>query len=470
MSDQIYLIPEIHKSSPFFWAQHAEQVSLMPIPISGVKLYADTKELDSYASLRTIIVVEQETKTSKLYPVRFTKKVPNFEAHGFSIKQCPHGNIVYMKLEDFWKINKNSSFVAISDGDWLCSKKHYKITAALYHLSLLPSLNKAVFRTQIDSKIEEDLNLMYDVSGEILEMLTLIFKNVVFGLEFFGFCNDCSEEQKRRLLHIKDRLQTRKVCVAFSQIDFAILNYNMFCYKTDSCRITSYSYLHLMKTLNIVERIIIQLGFPVSKNKRFESLTHNIKKIQKEFHIPITGICDQQTLQKLWSNTIVKSVQMKSIFKDLGTTSEEPKKEQILIQCLPDDTPAQKVLAENINRFIGKIPITSNASEILRENINSNLSEIAQRCGTLSQRINNIVKRTDNATNVVHRLESSNSRCDESLEKAAITLNQVLEDHRKVQQQFVEIRESITAQKKRNMVLQIFGGLMLLFYLYKFIR
>lgn len=470
MSDEIYLIPEIHSTSPFFWAGSAEQITLMPIPISGIKLYADTKELDSYASKRTIIVVEQQNKASKLYPVRFTKILPKFEKYGYSIKKCPHGNIVYMEYENFWKINSDSSFVSIADGDWLCNKRHFKTIAALYHLSLLPSLNKAVFKTEINEDIENQLRMMYDVSGNVLESLTSIFKNVLFGLEYFGFCNDLTERQKKLLNHIKERIKVKPICIAFSQIDFAIQNYNRKCYGIASSRMRCFSYLHLVKTINIVEKFINQMGFLDDCNDRFASLIQNTKNFQKHFNLPETGMCDSATLRKLWDQTIVKGVNIKSVMEFAGFKPRIPPPTQYLMSTDESDNPTEIALVENINRFIGKIPITANATELLRTNINGRLFDITQRTGRLSQRVNNLVTRFNCASKILKKVEDSNSRCDEALETASLVLNNVLEDHIKVQQQFVAIRESITAQKKRNKVLQFFGAILFLYYIYRLIR
>ena len=473
MINEVYLIPEIHPNNPFFIWNSAEQITLQSIPVQGFKIYVDTHKLDSYSSDFYVIAVPEPIKTCKLYPVRFKNEIPDFSKYGFSTQKTPHGSIVYMEIDDFWKYNSKNQCVSIKGGDWAAQKRHYKTIAALYHISILPGISKSAFRQEeAANKYEKEVQETFGEELPLRESISSIFKKTLFALDFFGFAENLTDFQKTSLDYIKKRSKQNKICIAFSQIAFLIENYNKKCYNitgNNSEILMGFAYQQLIDSITIVSTFLNQLGYHNNGIDDDESLLKGIKYFQEQNKIPVTGICDSNTLHYLWEKTIATSSEVVSIMNEIGNKSEKSERKKMLMQLESTDTDEQAALLDHLNAIIGRLPVSETAEEFLRANINNQLCTFTQRCGLLAQRINNIAKRANSSCEIMNMIKYKNAQCDARIEEAADVLDKVVEDHLKAQQQFVEIREHVVSQRKRNRFFQMLSILIFLYYIIRLV-
>ena len=473
MNNEIYLIPEIRKNNPYFLWKSAEKISNETVTVEGFKLYVDTEKLDSFCCDFSVIVVPQPLKTCSLYPVSFKNEVPDFSKYGFSTQSTPNGTIIYMEIDDFWKYNTNNQCVSVKGGEWHTQKKHYKMISALYHVSLIPTISKSAFRQEIvDSIYEKEIQEIFGEKLPLKDSLAAIFRKTMFALYFFGFAEDLNESQKESFDYIRKISKQRKACISFGQISFLIEKYNKKCYDITGSNakvLLGFAYTQLIETLRIVSDFLNQLGYPTYGIENEEGLTRSITAFQEQNKFPVTNICDSQTLRYLWEKTIASTSEVDSIMNDIGNRSEAQKRKKMLMRLESTDSDEQAALLDHLNAIIGRLPVSETAEEFLRTNINSHLCSFTQRCGVLGQRINNIAKRANSSREIMKMIQYKNAQCDARIEEASNVLDKVVDDHLKAQKQFVEIREHVIIQRKRNRFFQTLSFIILLYYVIRFV-
>ncbi|KAK8895644.1 hypothetical protein M9Y10_024114 [Tritrichomonas musculus] len=362
----IYLIPEVQSKQEYFFAKNAQKVHPLPITIVGYRTWLLTSSLDCFCEPYSLVAVPEANQKAKLYKVRFTDSVPDFKSYGLQVVKTPDGNVICMSTEKFWEIEARSLCIPLDSTKWKAKPLFYHALTALFHLGIIPTLSENTFLTVKDlSKYESDLNAQYGTETPLQESLHYIFKSTMFALIFFGFATIPAHDKKtakyfeftKKLMEEENGQEfdsdTNKY-FAFTQIGFAIANYNNKCQMQPSTQSTNfmnsnnydsdnkesieedngfvfdrsnqilsgYSYKMLIKSVSAVIHLLTQLGYTITNN---ESLIEIIKQYQNK-HSPTlrpTGICDPKTLRVLWDESVSKSMALPVILERIGCVNQK---------------------------------------------------------------------------------------------------------------------------------------------------
>ncbi|OHT06510.1 hypothetical protein TRFO_25464 [Tritrichomonas foetus] len=321
----IYLIPEVQHHRSYFFARNAEKVHPLPITIIGYRTWLLTSALDSFCEPYNLITVPESNQKAKLYKVRFPQGEPDFESFSLQVIPTDDGNVICMSTNKFWEIESRSLCIPMLSTKWKARSLFFHSLAALYHLGIIPTLSENTFSTISDlSKYELDLNAQYGTDTSLQESLHYIFKSTLFSLDFFGFTETNDEKTKEYLNYTRNLMENDdNNFFGFSQISYAISNYNvkcemqtLFCQDEKSTHFLSgYNYKLLIKSVSAVIHLLTQNGYNISNN---DSLISAISTFQATKKLKVTGICDSQTLLILWKQSISSSMTLPVIFEKTG--------------------------------------------------------------------------------------------------------------------------------------------------------
>jgi len=471
--NKIYLIPEVRKDNPFFYANKAEQITIHPITVSGYRLWAIADYIDTYSSPYRAVAVSQSGKFCKMYPVRFPDGIPDFEILGFSLEPTNHGIMVFMKGAIFLEQHKDLVCIPVPKGDWNSHQSSFHILSALYHLSIIPTMSKYSFKTYNNLNIfEGEVNSQFGTSGLLKDSIASVFTNVLFGLEFFGFFETDIKENNDKYLYLKNIMKNKRRFFAFQQIDYAISMFNSVCFPYCTCKtqISSFTYKQLLYSVDTVSKLLLDLGYTKDLTEG-NNLLMAIESFQTQNRLKTTGKCDSATFRVLWNEAVCKSIDIQKLMKSVGYTchlSLSDKKSMLIPNSVLDKS--QLLLKDKINKTIGSMSINKPLEKYFNMVIQQDLGDVIHRCGIMQERLSAVSKRTDIMSELVSKAIQRNLDCEERIKMATDAINEVIDNHIDAQQRFVEIREQIIVQRKRNRVLTLIGIIVLFVYIWKFAK
>ena len=298
-------------------------------------------------------------------------------------------------------------------------------------------------------------------------------------------------------------------------------NDNSFMIDQSSQFLSGYSYKLLMRSVSAVTHLLAQLGYNITDNASLIKVVLTYQAERRTVLKP-TGICDSSTLRYLWKESISNSMTLPVIFDKTGflqlkkltpTTSSERNlfiendvanygvpihstsraeinhsRNRHIRAPLPLETEDyrssyktsdvlseeyksmnQKIderesLRSKMNYMIARIPDLHTYELSIDHKVLKDLNEVTMDCVALNQRIEGIHRRMEASKKLIQHTAEMNTNCDQLLQQALKSLNDILQSHMKAQEKFEEIRNYISIQSRTNHILTFCGIFFLLFY------
>lgn len=215
-----------------------------------------------------------------------------------------------------WERLMKKRCVAVDDGDWHKCEFRYNTVAALYRIGIIPDLRDEVFRDEnLYQKYCSAFFDVYKVSGQnIGYALSRLFDEMVFLLSLFGFAVPRTECEQSKLKNAQMICNEFNGCsktklieeqnvryFAFTEIKFAIRNYNNSCFPGKKKRkgvIDFDAYNYLQDTLIFLKYHLIRLNYIQEKYFYHDDIIQAVHSYQMKNGIPV-GNCDFWTLRHI---------------------------------------------------------------------------------------------------------------------------------------------------------------------------
>ena len=469
----VLLVPEVNLKNKYFLFHGYNVITLKPITVSGYKIYAVIEYLCMYTAPFTVIAVPSSDSSAKFYPIYYTDDIKELEKHGFSLDESPHGLVVNFRHEKFLNFISELECVDVSNVPFEEQRMRYASLIGLYRIAIIPSASKIMFQDNFDINVYHcQARELYFDNDNLPSLLTDVFKQMFYALSIFGFCETEDEVTRQKINDIEKVIDENEIFFPFSDIIFAITKFNMLCYnlpKHRSSTITSGNFFQLIDSLYVVERFLEHLGFEFKANK-YESLKSVIGLFQRKNRLDETGICNEETLKKIWRACILSSPRMYDIANLMGfVPAKNCKNDDILVEKLETDNEVQRKLVDKINCMISNLPNTEIPEEYLRSLILKNFLKVSRKCIILSNRIAGTAARIRHITEAMKTISNVNQRSRDALNNAYSALKVVSNDHVIIQDQYKDISGRIISQQNQNIIFTVIGIVIFLFFIKKYL-
>ena len=355
MAEQkILFIPE-KTDAPNFFAKNGVYQGDTVVTFTNVRLWVIVDSLDKYSAESTVFATRSDGSESYLYEISFQgSEVPGTyknENHDDSGR-----HFFYVPPERFLQFEASKLCIPVPDNRWAPHCLHFHTIAALYNLSIVPSLTFSVFsRPDIYEKSlfsfyqsyydpslhlylkSNDLNqpLLPSPPKQIPEsefdktgfesnaqlLLSLVFTRLYFDLDILGFTDPSSLEEKqsynaatilvKKLKESHFRINDSQP-FSFGDLAYAVRNFKKVCFPDhdDSGKITPEIWNTLQQTVSFVSSTLRRKSYLDSQNE--EDLREAVVVFQKAIDIP-QGVCDPFTLRYLWAASLEDGCELATV-------------------------------------------------------------------------------------------------------------------------------------------------------------
>ena len=410
MSAEIFLFPETVEVNPSSIISGATQISSSPIETPGYRLMVCYERLDKIDQDFIVFAVPSETGSARFFKYVFNDTIPDFEAHGFTLKKGTDGTIVSLSV--------------LPDGlKTMPSKRAYENygtyheIAAYYHLDLVQYLSPSLLK---DGNALVDLRKRFRECYKTPLSLDGMFSEINQMLSFFGFIKEPIRSKDYAFGSFKD---------GFSRFYKQYFNSIFF---TDCC-VTVLGYKQLKALFELV-KYCLSVKYGLSS----QSLISSLQRFQEESKMAITNYCDEETLKLLISSVIIRNND------PVGTMRAG----NVRIRQAP--------IADS--EFIGELPQTHGdvVQEAIRTGLNSIMTEVkspgfiikeieTESLSKLNQVSGAIKKVYDSNSQVAAKLASMD-RMTADMEKESAKISKVISN---ISKDFERISNAYEASRTR---------------------
>lgn len=490
-SNQYYYIPEFQEGNQFFYAKpfllsKKSQCSL--VVKSGYSLWAFTNSLDNFSCPYTVVAIPSPESEVKFYQVVLSGK-PNFSSYGLEVSE---DNIVYMPEKE---LLNQGEVIPVSSGDWSQSEKQYHAIGAFYYIGIVPSLTSSLFNNpQMMANMEEYLNQSYEMKDSYEYVLSQIFPNVVTYLQFFGFMETSDPAEIKSYKYVDDLLKDQNILedsiysikFAFGNIRHAIARYHTKCFpnRLQSPQVfTPVSYKLLKENLSLVRNLFERLGMRISQESDYSrnSLFLALKQFHKRRKIDETR-CGPKTLRSLLFDAALRDDSL--LIKAAGFDSKQNsiyfsnnknhdpndfQEFQLPTKLMPSRKRV-KFINSNLNEYLYEMPNLENEECLLSNSIASTIGTANSSAEILRERIENCEERVKSLSMILNHLSLINNRVTKQLESTGEALNDVLNEHIKVQEKLFCLKGKIASEKRTNKFLMVCAFVIIVSVFVQFIK
>lgn len=386
--------------------------------------------------------------------------------------------------------------IPVNGGDWSKNELLYHAIGAFYYIGIVPSLTSSLFNDpQMINNMEEYLNQSYEYNDSFDNVLAQIFSNAVFYLQFFGFMETSDPAEIKSYKYVDDILKdtsqmdilTDSIKFAFGNIRHAIARYHTKCFpnRIQSPQVfTPLSFRLLKETLNLVKKLFERLGMRSSQDSEFgrNSLFITLKRFRKHRKIEETR-CGPKTLRALLFDAALRddSLLLKAAGFDLKKNSvtfsniknnynANDDQEFKLPTKLCPSRKRIKFMNSGLSKFLYEMPNLENEECLLSNSIASTIGSANSTSEILRERIENCEERVRALLMTLNQLSLINSRVTKQLDQTSAVLNNVLDEHIKVQEKLFSLKGKIASEKRTNKFLMICAFVIIISVFVQFIK
>lgn len=462
---------------------------------NGYSLWAFTNSLDNFSCPYTVVAIPSPGSDVTFYQVNFNSK-PNFSSYGLEISE---DNVVYMPEKE---LLNQGEVIPVNGGDWSKNELQYHAIGAFYYIGIVPSLTSTLFNNpQMMANMEEYLCQSYEISSDtffqeqrIYQVLSQIFPNAVFYLRFFGFMetSDPAEIKSYKYVDeiIKDstneNIYTDQIKFAFGNIRQAIARYHTKCFpnRLQSPQIfTPLSFRLLRDTLFLVRKLFERIGMRTLQDSDSgrNFLFKTLKQFRKHRKIDETR-CGPKTLRALLFDAALRddSLLLKAAgfdlkkntvtFSNIKNYDSNDNQEFKLPTKLYPSRKRINFMNSNLSNYLYEMPNLENEECILSNSIASTIGAANSTSEILRERIENCEERVKALSMTLNQLSLINVRVARQLDQTSAYLNNVLDEHIKVQEKLFSLKGKITSEKRTNKFLLLCASVIIISVFVQFIK
>jgi hypothetical protein len=455
-----FLVPEYQPGNRYYFAGNAVYHSSDPIPIPGFDLWVSITALDRLSAPTTVIATESRSATSFFYPISFGD-APTSLSDIFEISEINGQKVFYVPPERFVLESSAQPFLQVPNNDWSSCSSRFQVLAALYRLSIVPSLSPTVFTShELFDDLCKSFCETYQVSPPVEVALASIFAELVFALDLFGFARPStlgeanSIEAAFKILN--DNPESCGRTFAFGDIEFAITKFNRLAFPdTPADRLTREGYYHLRNLVEFVRSALSSMGLIPDDFFPRKALSEGVVRFQKVNGIP-TGPCDPFTLRHIWSAAMPAGCDFTAICRLSGIavpSSDLPAYTKTLEPIeLTEQNELQSVRTV-ISHIFGSILCHSEGADWLLKQAEKSVESQIERLDEAAKSARAI---DDTVSVIDQKLEGiarQNGTAAEKFGETAQVLEDILTEHRAMLTEFSEVQKRVSADQDGNNIL-----------------
>ena len=358
----------------------------------------------------------------------------------------------------------------VEGNDWSSCCFRYHTIAAFYRLNVIEKLNQLMFSKK--DLYNEMIKVFYkkygldeDNNKKIDVVLSTMFKNLLFYLDFFGFTKTKTVKEQRsldaaRLLVKKfendNTGNMMKRFFAFSEIKYALKNYHQTCFQAREIPddiLDCDSYSCLKNTILFVKNAFIKLKYIPNNLESNESLIIGLLNYQKANNI-LSGYCDMFTLRHVFNDSFPQNgCELFALLRFSGIQIENPKYPQF----------KNTLKFENLNQYDGIVNAFLNNirdfSEvpdwIISEAQNSMLKQ-TEKIGSFENESNNIIDETNSIEQLLNKITENNNSANSKFVRMNNTLQKAKNEVQLIQKEFGNANKRLKNIQKANITIQVF--------------
>lgn len=449
----------------------------------GYSLWAFTNSLDNFSCPYTVVAIPSPESEAMFYEVSFTKE-PDFSSYGLEISE---DNVIYMPEKEL--INQGE-VIPVDEGDWSKNELKYHAIGAFYYMGIVPTITSSLFNdAQVMDNNLKYLSQSYGTDESYETVLSQIFRDAVFYLQFFGFLETSDPtEYFDDLLNDPNQVELTNVSIkfAFGNLKHAIARYHTKCFpnRLQSPQVfTPDSFRLLKETLDLVKKLFERLEMRNSQDNDSgnSALLETLENFQINRNID-EARCGPKTLRALLfdaalrdDNLLLKAagfVMKKndvtfSIFKN-SEINKDP--EFKLSTKLVPSRKRIKFMNSNLSNFLYEMPNLENEECLLSNSIASTIGTANSTSEILRERIENCEERVKALSMTLNNLLHINNRATKQLDSTSTHLNDVLNEHIKVQEKLFSLKGQIATEKRTNKFLMVCAFVIIVSVFVQFIK
>ena len=486
MSSDVFYVPQYEPGNTHYFASGGKYSSESPEPVPDFALWAEVGALDTLTAPAAVIATRSKGSTALLYRMEFPKgkRVSSV----FEVAQETSKSVFFVPPDRFLQLQSAKPCVQVPDNDWAACEFRFHVLAALYRLSVVPSLSMSLFaRDDLFEDICERFFEMYRVTPPLERALADIFADVVFALDFFGFAFPTNFTERNsidaaqavvaeyeREAQKSRELPQQKRYFAFAELKFAIENYHRLCFPTreaDPGVLDFQSYAQLLNGVEFVRRVLAKLNMIPEELPPKKALSEAVVNFQRANQLP-SGSCDLFTFRHIWNASLGNDCDLMALCRMNGLDVHDPRPpvytktlQKIDVTTEKGLEPVQRV----VNQVIDEIKDRSEAPQWMLTEAQKSIEAQIQRIEQAARTAKDIEGKVRGIETKMNEICEKNDCAAKKFDETTKVLDNVLQEHESMKQQFEVIKQRMDEERLGNQILLAIVIILLSIFIVRFI-